>query len=126
MKYYNNSGKLDKVIHIIQSNMQKMLRSAAVICMSLFLALSTASAANLPDNADETTRETLKAAHAGDVDVQHDHPQHGPLDLVNVQPEHHQILSHEKKKKYLAELNSRCRGLYQVIRQSVQVAKAEH
>ena len=38
----------------------------------------------------------------------------------------HQILSHEKKKKYLAELNSRCRGLYQVIRQSVQVAKAEH
>ena len=86
-----------------------------------------------PECRQKDSIDDINDGHAGDVDAhrEHDHPQHGvPLDLgeeddcdVNVQPDH-QILSHEKKKKYLAELNSRCRGLYQVIRQSVQVAKA--
>ena len=67
MKYYHSRIKASHLNHGVQSNRQSFWYAIAACFAYLFIACQNAQAMTLPDNADTTTRETLAAAHDGDV-----------------------------------------------------------
>ena len=65
MNYNNNSIKPDYMIH----SLKRTVRMLAVVFVVAFFNLHSAHAIELPATADETTKETLAAAHNGDVEA---------------------------------------------------------
>ena len=69
MKYYHSRIKASHLIHAIDAKRQSFWYAMAACFALLFITCQSANALNLPDNADTTTKETLAAAHAGDVEA---------------------------------------------------------
>ena len=65
MNYNNNSIKPDYMIHPLK----RTVRMLAVVFVAAFFNLHSAHAIELPATADETIKETLAAAHNGDVEA---------------------------------------------------------
>lgn len=69
MKYYHPRIKASPVIRDVHAKSQSFWRILAACFVLFFVTCQTAQALTLPDNADTTTRETLAAAHEGDVEA---------------------------------------------------------
>ena len=69
MKYYHPRIKASPVIRDAYAKSQSFWHALAACFVLFFVTCQTAQALTLPDNADTTTRETLAAAHEGDVEA---------------------------------------------------------